>query len=136
WWRYLGWLAINVLAAFAVGWFTTPAGGVATLLAIPTLPLVLLWHYRRSAKAQPAAVVTNGPQMVYPGGITTKQMVVLPTLGAAAVALIAALAVRLGPLAAASAATLPLGMSPAFVAILAGIGTGVNAFALILFVAV
>jgi hypothetical protein len=60
--------AINILAALAVGFWATPAAGIVTLLAIPTLPWALLRHYRRSAEAQPAAVVTNGPQMVYPAG--------------------------------------------------------------------
>jgi hypothetical protein len=62
-------------------------------------------------------------------------MTLLPLGGAAAAGLIAGLAAKLGPLAQASAASLPLGMSPALVAILAGIGTSINAFALILFIA-
>jgi hypothetical protein len=138
WWRYLGWVAINVLAALAAA-FASPALAIVTLLAIPTLPAALLSHYRRSAKAQDAAVVTNGPQMVYPGGITTAKMVGLPALGAIAVGIITSLATALGALPAAGAAggiaISGVTLSPVFLGLLAGIGTGINAFALILFIA-
>ena len=70
-WSSLLWLIMNAVA-LAVSPFVPALLPLAW--SLPTVPFALLRHYRCTAKEQVAAIVTNGPQMVYPGNLKTRQM--------------------------------------------------------------
>ena len=76
-WWHLAALLPNLLAAIAAVAAQMYGFAAWLFIGLPTLPLALLHHYRSSAKSQVAAVVTNGPQMQYPFGLSTKGIATL-----------------------------------------------------------
>lgn len=125
-------LLANLAAAALAAWLGGPVAAIITFVSVPTLPFVLWWHYRETAKEQAAAVVvTNGPQMEYPmkGGLTN-----LVTAAAAA----GAVAGFVQQLAVALSTEMVGGVviggvtvtSSAFAALVAAVGTGTNVFAI------
>ncbi len=69
-WRQLSWMIPNITAALATFWWNMPLAA-SLFFSIPTFPKAFLRHYRETAIRQPAAVVSNGPQMEYPGRLST-----------------------------------------------------------------
>lgn len=72
---HLAFLLANIGAAALFAWWGNFPVAAALFFSIPSLPLVLLDHYASTAQEQAAAVVTNGPQMQYPFGLSTAGMI-------------------------------------------------------------
>jgi hypothetical protein len=134
-WSRLAWFLINITAFGLAMWLSGPGAAIALLVAIPTLPLALMVHYRVSAEDQPGAVaVSNGPQMEYPvkGGSNSFTTLVLGTGSAGG--LIAGIAAYLGL----KSGIVLFGVTltgPLVASLLTAIGAGANAVALAAYIA-